>query len=214
MENYTSAMIIGAISDTFWISTYILVIRRCFIDKTFGIPLIALCTNTSWEFIFSFIFPYDTAQLYVNIVWFLLDLVILYQYIKFGKKDFKIFPESLFYPMLVIIFVFSFGAIIAITYEFNDFYGNYSAFADNMIMSILFVWMLFTRNSIEGQSIYIAASKFLGTLLGFIAVYLLFLPSSIFLDFLYSSIFVFDIIYLTCVYLKHQENKINPWMRA
>ena len=60
---YTELMIIGGI---FWSLTYILIIRRGFIEKTYGMPLIALCANISWEAIFSFLHPHSPPQLYIN----------------------------------------------------------------------------------------------------------------------------------------------------
>src|SRR6266487_273578 len=44
-------------SGIFWTATYILIIRRSFLDHTYGMPLVALCANISWEGIFSFIYP-------------------------------------------------------------------------------------------------------------------------------------------------------------
>jgi hypothetical protein len=50
---YTGLMIVGGI---FWSLTYILIIRRGFIDKTYSMPLATLSANISWEAIFSFRF--------------------------------------------------------------------------------------------------------------------------------------------------------------
>ncbi len=44
-------------SGIFWTITYILIIQRGLRDHTYGMPLVALCANISWEFIFSFILP-------------------------------------------------------------------------------------------------------------------------------------------------------------
>lgn len=49
--------------------------------------------------------------------------------------------------------------------EFGIFRGGaYSAFLQNLIMSILFVQMLVSRGSREGQSLLLAVSKWIGTL--------------------------------------------------
>jgi hypothetical protein len=58
--------IISVIGGIFWILTYVFIISKGFKDKTFGMPLIALCANISWEFIFSFVFPYGPPQSYIN----------------------------------------------------------------------------------------------------------------------------------------------------
>ena len=66
------ALMLG--SGAFWALAYVLIIRRGFLDATYGMPLVALCANVSWEFIFSFVHPHGPVQRPVNIVWFLLDL--------------------------------------------------------------------------------------------------------------------------------------------
>jgi hypothetical protein len=62
-------------SGILWTVTYLLIIRRGFLDHTYGMPLVALCANLSWEFIFSFVFPHGPVQRPVNVVWFSLDLI-------------------------------------------------------------------------------------------------------------------------------------------
>jgi hypothetical protein len=72
--------------------------------------------------------------------------------------------------------------------------------------------MLLKRRDVTGQSIYIAFFKLLGTLLPSILFYLRF-PASVLLNFLYTSIFIFDAIYLVMLCAKHRELGINPWKR-
>jgi hypothetical protein len=49
-------------SGLLWTVTYLLIIRRGFLDHTYGMPLAALCANLSWEFVFSFVFPKDQSS--------------------------------------------------------------------------------------------------------------------------------------------------------
>jgi len=109
-------------SGIFWTLVYILIIRRGFYDKTYGMPITALCANISWEFIFSFMIPHDPPQNYVNGVWFFFDLIIVVQTLSFGKVAFE--PTKLFYPAFFLGLITSFGAILAITYEFKDWEGK------------------------------------------------------------------------------------------
>ena len=78
-------LIVGGI---FWILTYIFIISKGYKDKTYGMPLLALCANISWEFIFSFLFPHSPHQLYINYLWFALDVVIVFQFFKYYKNEF------------------------------------------------------------------------------------------------------------------------------
>jgi hypothetical protein len=197
-------------SGVFWTLVYLLIIRLGFREKTYGMPIAALCANISWEFIFSFIYPHGPPQNYVNVIWFVFDLVIVLQTVRFGRAAFE--SEELFYPAFILGLLVSFGAILAITYEFSDWDGKYSAFGQNLMMSILFIAMLLKRQNLSGQSIYIALFKLLGTLLPSILFFLRF-PNSVLLNFLYVSILIFDVIYLVMLYARHRELAVNPWTR-
>jgi len=200
-------------SGIFWTFVYILIVRRGFQDKTYGMPMPALCANISWEFIFTFLYPHEPPQNYINVIWFGTDAVLVFQVLRYGKDDFdRHAPASLFYSFFVLGLIVSFGAILGITYEFEDWDGKYAAFSQNLMMSILFVAMLLKRQSVRGQSIYIALFKMFGTLLPSVLFFLRF-PSSMLLNFLYVSIFVFDLIYLVLLYAKHAELGLNPWQK-
>ncbi|MDQ3848651.1 MAG: hypothetical protein M3261_06820 [Thermoproteota archaeon] len=200
-------MIIGGI---FWSLTYILIIRQGYNDKTYSMPLAALCANISWEAIFSFIHPHSPPQLYINYVWFILDVFIVFQFLKFGKSEFPNFSIKQSIASFVFALVLAFCSVLFITYEFDDWRGAYTAFGQNLMMSILFVSMLLNRNSLRGQSIYIAIFKLLGTGISSLAFYL-YQPisqGSLLMPFLYISIFVCDIIYLSLIYQKYREHKL------
>ncbi|HWO43305.1 MAG TPA: hypothetical protein VNO43_16005 [Candidatus Eisenbacteria bacterium] len=197
-------------SGVLWTAVYILIIRLGFRENTYGMPVPALCANVSWEFIFSLLYPHSAPQNYINITWLLFDLVIVGQTLHYGKRAFE--PRWLFYPAFALGLVTSFAAIVAITYEFNDWDGKYSAFGQNLMMSILFVAMLLKRRDITGQSIYIALGKMFGTLLPSILFFLRF-PESPLLNFLYLAIFTFDLVYLVLLHAKHAELGIDPWRR-
>jgi hypothetical protein len=203
------------VSGAFWSLTYILIIKRGFQDKSFGMPLVALCANISWEFIFSFILTHPTPQIYVNIVWFFLDVVILFQLLKFWPSEFADLSPHLFYPGFLLALGTSFGAVLLISLEFDDWIGAYAAFGQNLMMSILFITMLYRRDAVRGQSIYIALCKMVGTALASLVFYLFIseYEGSVLLPFLYVTIFVFDAIYVVLVYRKCQEQAIDPWQR-
>lgn len=178
-------------------------------------PLVALCLNISWEFIFSFVFPSYKPQLYINYVWFFLDLVIVIQYLKFNKLEFsKHFPKNFFHAAFFSTLVVSFLNMLLITYELGREQGAiYTAFQINLIMSMLFISMLLSRDNVRGQSMYIAIAKTIGTACASIAFYLSG-SSSMLLIFLYVSIFLFDLVYAVLLYIKIKEQQINPWKRA
>lgn len=192
------------VSGILWTLAYLLIIRQGFLDRTYGMPLVALCANISWEFIFSFVYPHDLPQRAVNIVWFSFDAVILFQLLRCGPREFSGLTKSLFYAVFALALATSFGVVLGITREFDDFDGAYSAFVQNLMMSVLFCAMLYSRGSLRGQSPWIALLKMLGTLLASVAFYF-FNPEydgSTLLPLLFVTILLFDGIYLamTVVY--------------
>src|SRR5919205_4690336 len=188
-------------SGVLWTLTYLLIIREGFLDRTYGMPLVALCANLSWEFIFSFVYPHDLPQRAVNVAWLSFDLVILLQLLGQGPREFAALPGRLFYAMFALALATSFCAVLAVTLEFDDFDGVYSAFSQNLMMSILFIAMLYSRRSLRGQSVWIALLKMAGTALASLAFYF-YNPDyggSILLPFLYVAILVYDGIYVALI---------------
>src|SRR5687768_9771182 len=97
--NQTVAHILQISSGLFWTLTYLLILRRGYLDRSYGMPMLALCANLSWEFIFSFVYPHPQPQLYIDYLWLLFDVGILIQYLRLGHRDFPAhLPRAWFYP--------------------------------------------------------------------------------------------------------------------
>lgn len=197
------------VSGIFWTLTYILIIKRGFRDKTYGMPLLALCLNISWEFIFSFIYPHEQIQLSVNFVWLLLDVVILVQLLKFGPPEFPDLRKSTFYSAFVVALATSYCTVFFISSQLGD-KGIHTASGQNLLMSGLFISMLYQRKSLRGQSIWIGAFKLLGSIFAFPALYLYSdnYKGSNLLLFFYISIFIYDLIYVGLIF-KYQDKKLK-----
>jgi hypothetical protein len=194
-------------SGLLWTLAYLLMIRRGFLDRTYGMPLVALCANLSWELIFSFVYPHDLPQRAVNVVWFSFDMVILLQLLRYGPREFAGLPRRAFYAVFALALATSFGAVLTVTLEFDDFDGAYSAFGQNLMMSVLFLTMLYGRKSLRGQSVPIALLKMGGTALASFAFYF-YNPEydgSVLLPFLYVAILVFDGIYAGAVIVRRRR---------
>lgn len=201
-------------SGTCWIVVYALIIRRGHLDRSYGMPLVAVCVNISWEFIFTFLIPHEPPQSYINGGWLLLDLFILAQLLAFWRSDFPKLDNVVFYPFTVAALLASFGLIYTMAVEF-DHCGAYSAFGQNFLMSILFMIMLFQRNSLIGQSVYIALAKLAGTGLASLAAYL-FVPlaqASDVLQYLFLAILFFDLSYVAAVCYVARKQKVPVWRR-
>ncbi len=186
------------ICGLFWTLTYLLIIRRDMLDKTYGMPFVALCANISWEGIFSFIYPPGPIQHVVNLVWFFLDVIIFLQLLRYGPHEFPDLPRPVFDIMVGVALIMSFGIFLGAVIELND--RVYGAFWSNLMMSILFILMLYQRHSLRGQSLSIAMSKMIGTLFASLAFCLYSLYSqSILLWFLAVFCLLFDAIYVGMV---------------
>ena len=209
----TLVMLLTTISGISWSIAYLALINRGFKDKTYGMPLFALAFNIAWEFMYGFLIDSGfSLQKVVNIVWCLLDAVIIYTYFTYGRKDFPKDKERFFLPWSLTAFVIGFLVIYVAHYEFPDFWGaRYTAFAQNLMMSVLFINMLVHRNNVDGQSMYIAIFKWLGTLAPTIQFFTQ-TGSNLILIFGIGC-FVYDVIYIGMLYRKFVELKLHPFTR-
>ena len=173
----TIKIILTIISGVCWTIVYIDGIRIGFRDKSYAIPFYALALNFAWELLYTYFGFREngvTVQNCFNAVWFAFDVGILYTYFKFGRKYFRGFRDHLpanaggsdmFIAWSVLGLLTAFGVQYAFRREFGvSKAAGYSAFPQNLIMSILFIGMLVKRGSREGQSLSIAINKWIGTL--------------------------------------------------
>jgi hypothetical protein len=196
-----STISLAILSGIFWTITYLLILQRSVKDRFVGMPMLALCMNFAWEFIFSFVYPSDKPQLYINYVWFCFDLIIVVQFLKLNQAEFDDrLPKKFFHPIFYSLLLISFFNMLSATTEFGRLMGaHYTAFEINLVMSVLFIQMLLSSNHTRGQSIYIAITKMLGTACASVMSFLMF-PSSALLNFLYLAIFLCDGLYTVILY--------------
>ncbi|SFL22293.1 hypothetical protein SAMN03159341_10499 [Paenibacillus sp. 1_12] len=178
----------------FWTITYLLVIYKGFRDRTCGMPMAAICANITWEFLFSFILPFNPLQQIITVIWFFLDCIILLQFFYYSKRQNPTWPaKTVVISLIVIALLLHYGVAM----EFHDLEGKYSAFGINLMMSILFIRMLMTQD-LRGQSKYIAYFKMIGTLCISVLSYSQY-PHSILLTMMYIFIFIIDVVYILLI---------------
>lgn len=157
------------ISGILWTIVYLDSIRIGIKDKSYAMPLWALGLNIAWESIY-FVLGYQHSgldmQTIINGIWCLFDIGLVYTYFKFGRKYFPKNVQPGWFPLWgVLVIAVSYVIQLAFLKEFG--YGSaaaYSAFLQNLLMSVLFIAMLVKRNSSEGQTLVIAVAKFFGSL--------------------------------------------------
>lgn len=162
------SLLLTIVSGVCWTIVYVDGIRLGFRDKSYAIPFYALALNFAWELFHSVLGLRGgvSVQAIINTVWFVFDVGILVTYFKYGRKY---FPASLPASWFVIWSVLGLVAAFLVEYAFIAEFGiakgaGYSAFLQNLLMSVLFIAMLIRRGNREGQSQLIAINKWIGTL--------------------------------------------------
>ena len=210
----TLSYILTLISGISWTIVYLAIIYRGFNDETYGMPFLALAFNLTWDFIFSFVAGGSLSlQVVINMTWFFFDLVILYTYFRYGRKE---FPESVgqkwFGPWSWLAIAVGFVTQYFAALEFPSLFGpTYSALIGNLVMSILFIDMLVRRAGVEGQSMGVAIFKWLGTTAAAISLHQQ--TNSNLVLVLGIVIFVFDLIYVGMLYQKFRSLGLHPFTR-
>ena len=78
-----------SIAFTLWSATYVLMTRRSLATRSYGMPLLALATNVSWEIVTLFYvceMPVEKLGLFM---WLVLDLPLVWTTIKFGPREWE-----------------------------------------------------------------------------------------------------------------------------
>lgn len=222
-------MVLIGISGLFWTIVYVLIIKRDFADKTYGMPLAALAINIAWEIRFSMAFYSPEIMLLpqiINTVWAIFDIVIVITVVKFGppvfSSTFKAKPGKgsfalMFATMLIFCFVFIFVGTDFLTTipAFNGSVWEAAkliAYSQNLLMSALFISMIWQRDNLSGQSWWIAVCKWFGTFI----VMFNYLPAHPLPEFgmmwlIFAAIEVCDIWYMVLVWRKCKQLHVNPW---
>lgn len=210
MEIIINVLII--ISGICWSAVYVDSIRTGFKQKTYCMPIFALGLNIAWEGIYSFtdLFVRHSygAQAIANACWFLLDIFIVVTWVKYGKDEMTSeVAKKWFVPWTILVLACCFVLQLLFMQEFGSVDGEkYSAFLQNIIMSICYLYMLNSRKSSKGQNMTIAICKCIGTLTPTIFGTI---EGNTFILITGIICFVFDILYiyfLHCTYRKESTD--------
>ncbi|MDD3184189.1 MAG: hypothetical protein PHT76_02655 [Anaerostipes sp.] len=200
-----------------WMIVYEECIRLGFKNKTYAMPFWALALNITWEAIYSYsdiflgahgpLTGITAAQAVVNVFWVCLDCIILYTYFKFGRKEWpQKISKKLFAPWSILILICSAMLQVAFIREFGFFHAaEYSAFLQNLLMSVLFLQLFVSRKNMEGQSLLLAVAKWIGTLAPTILMGIIQFNIVVLVTGLFCSLF--DILYI--ILLMKERKKLN-----
>ncbi len=171
-----------------WTVAYVFFIVRGWKDNTYGVPLVSVCLNFTWELYFAALCPLVQGQeedlctatgmvRFALILWLVLDTVILWQLFKFGWKSeptlLRHVPERgrrpIFYVFLYVVLLVALYWQYAFVNLFTDQDGNSLAWLTNYIMAWLFVASAFFRRPHARGLSYWGAWAMLGGNVAFVA---------------------------------------------
>jgi hypothetical protein len=157
-------------------------------DKTYGVPLVSVCLNFTWELYFALLCRLGKGQkedlctatgmeYWGLIIWLALDTVILWQLFKFGWRSeptlLRHLPERgrrpMFYVFLYVLLLIALYWQYAFVNLFTDHDGNSLAWLTNYIMAWLFVASAFFRRPHARGLSYVGAWAMLGGNVAFVA---------------------------------------------
>ncbi|MGM9537984.1 MAG: hypothetical protein ACI3VN_06600 [Candidatus Onthomonas sp.] len=196
------------ISGICWSVVYVNAIHTGFKQKTCCMPLFALGLNIAWEGIYAytdlFVRGSITAQAVANTVWFLLDILIVVTWFKFGREEMQDEQgQKAFLPWSILVLAVCFALQILFIAEFGDVQGEkYSAYLQNIAMSVAYLYMLGRRKSSRGQTMLIAVCKCIGTLTPTIYGTM---EGNTFILVTGVICFLFDVIYIWCLHNVKQK---------
>jgi hypothetical protein len=213
--------IANIVGDLLWLVAYIFIIRQGFKDRTYGVPMLCIALNFTWEFIYAVKFPFPVTIIeLLRWAWLITDVVIVYQLFRYGRNSQNIpLIKEYFYPICIAMFASTYIGQMTFHYTFRDKWGAEDAYMINLVMSLLFVFLYFGRPRLQGLSRGAAWAKMLGT--GILSIGSCFMIknwlASSFMVYLYATIFVLDVIYTALLYRTQAataENSKNQGMLA
>lgn len=157
-----------------WTVVYVLMIRRGIKDKSYGMPVIALCVDIGWETYYTFFAASPLANKVGVGLYLITDLGVLATCLKYGKSDFDSpMIKKHFNGMVVAALIAGFFVVRRFDLSFHDPVGAVSATFTTMLLSVSLVAMILRRNSVAGQSfvigVLILAGDVCGLFMGLIA---------------------------------------------
>lgn len=155
-----------------WLTAYILIIRQSRIDGVHAMPMVAACSNISWEFWAMMRDGFFTPEMrLINGLWLGLDLIIITQVFVYFPRAFPAIRASISRAMMALTLIACF-TLTALLFEEGLRISDTAAF-QTTLMSALFLQLLWIRKSTRGQHVAIAWSKGIGTAAIWLWMYIL-----------------------------------------
>lgn len=205
---------VTVLGDLCWAIAYVLIIVQCFRQRTYGLPLVAIAMNFTWELQYSLVQPprcddgsVDMVKAGMILAWAALDAVIVFQLFRWGRAQQAIDEIQKHFPLIVVgSLLLAAAGNLAFARFHPDEAAPLSGLIINFVMSLLFIFLLFARPALQGIGWGASLFRVAGNSVIFIAnIFLLQAnkPSMRgFVMFLFVGTAIFDVIYLTLLHAR------------
>ena len=214
LKDYTIAdHVFFATGCLLWVFTYIIVIRGIIKNKFVEIPLVAICANFAWEFLWSFVFKTNMGELYVwgYRIWFALDCYIVFGLFRYGVQQVSFQILRTHFAAITASCILAWGVMLYYYIKIYDapftHMGANSGYVLNVMMSALFITFYLRMDEPNRFSPYSAWFKGVGTILITVFCFLHFTDG-----FLLSMCVVtgiLDVFYIALMYVKNSRLLAN-----
>jgi hypothetical protein len=116
-----------------WVAVFVMIIRRGFIDRTFGVPFVAIFVNLAWDLECAFIFKLPVPQVYTEVLFAIFDVIIMAQLFSYWRSEFPTLSPGVLYSMAALTLITGLVICVAVTMQFNDTWNFYSGYAGNFL---------------------------------------------------------------------------------
>jgi hypothetical protein len=191
-----------------WVVCYVVIIRDLRRYQFVGMPAFAGAGNIGWEFIWTFVFATDMGLIadWAYKAWFVIDVYIFWKLVQYGDKQGWAPAIRRVYKPMILAGAAGLGLLYYL-FKASDHHdyaiGATTAYIDNFIMSVTYLFLLARFKDVRGLAPSIAWMKMIGTGTNTVFMVMHF-PDDHFIHALGIMLFVCDVIYT--VWLKRKRD--------
>lgn len=162
-----------------WAIAYFVIIRNALRYQFVEMPAIAGAANIAWEFVWSFLLATNMGKFaeYTYKVWFLTDIAIFLTLWTWGEKQGWAPPMRRHFRALLVVSIVFLGIYFRAYHtagRVDHDIGSVTAYADNVIISVTYLFQLARLKDVRGMSPTVSWMKMVGTGLNTIFMILVF----------------------------------------
>ncbi|KAI0189251.1 hypothetical protein F4808DRAFT_445696 [Astrocystis sublimbata] len=155
-----------------WTVAYVLYILQARKDKSYGMPLVALCANIGWELAYGVFYPLSYIETATFLVWVLIDCGIAHATVKSGPEQWRHAP-LVGRNLATVIGVGCVTSLVAHC-EFIKMFASsteaafWSGFACQNLLGVLSIIHIVSRGNTSGHSRSIWMCRWVGSSLAIV----------------------------------------------